>query len=124
MDEIATLIAYEATSELPLEAATPLGTEDVLLAEAPWQQRTRTMWERDVLEPRMVALVPLPFPSYLQELVGPLDARMCASSMQFRRNQFRAKYADGTGTGAPRKCCLAGLRFNAYGSSGHAGDLS
>ena len=48
---------------------------DVLLAEAPWQQRTRTMWDRDVLEPRMVAVVPEPFPSYVTELVEPLDAR-------------------------------------------------
>jgi alkylated DNA repair dioxygenase AlkB len=48
---------------------------DVLLAEAPWQQRTRTMWDQEVLEPRMVALVPPPFPSYVQELVDVLDAR-------------------------------------------------
>ena len=48
---------------------------DVLLAEAPWQQRTRTMWDKDVLEPRMVAVVPAPFPSYVTELVEPLNAR-------------------------------------------------
>ena len=48
---------------------------DLLLAEAPWQQRTRTMWDKDVLEPRMVALVPQPFPAYVQELVEPLDER-------------------------------------------------
>ena len=48
---------------------------DRLLAEAPWQQRTRTMWDREVLEPRMVAVVPQPFPSYVQELVDPLSER-------------------------------------------------
>ena len=48
---------------------------DVLLAEAPWQQRTRTMWDQEVLEPRMVAVVPQPFPSYVQELVDLLDER-------------------------------------------------
>ena len=48
---------------------------DLLLAEAPWQQRTRTMWDQEVLEPRMVAVVPPPFPSYVQELVDLLDAR-------------------------------------------------
>ena len=48
---------------------------DRLLAEAPWQQRTRTMWDNEVLEPRMVALVPPPFPSYVQELVDPLNER-------------------------------------------------
>ena len=48
---------------------------DRLLAEAPWQQRTRTMWEKDVLEPRMVAIVPAPFPSYVQELVDLLNDR-------------------------------------------------
>ncbi|MCA1711750.1 MAG: alpha-ketoglutarate-dependent dioxygenase AlkB [Actinobacteria bacterium] len=48
---------------------------DLLLAEAPWQQRTRTMWDKDVLEPRMIALVSTPFPPYVQELVDLLNAR-------------------------------------------------
>lgn len=48
---------------------------DLLLAEAPWQQRTRTMWDNEVLEPRMVALVPPPFPPYVQELIDPLNDR-------------------------------------------------
>jgi alkylated DNA repair dioxygenase AlkB len=48
---------------------------ELLLAEASWQQRTRTMWDKDVLEPRMIALVPQPFPAYVQELVDPLNAR-------------------------------------------------
>jgi alkylated DNA repair dioxygenase AlkB len=48
---------------------------DLLLAEAPWQQRTRTMWDNEVLEPRMVAMVPQPFPSYVQELVDVLNER-------------------------------------------------
>ena len=48
---------------------------ELLLAEAPWQQRTRTMWDKEVLEPRMVAVVPQPFPSYVQGLVDPLNER-------------------------------------------------
>jgi alkylated DNA repair dioxygenase AlkB len=31
---------------------------DWLLAHAPWQQRTREMWDREVLEPRLVAVWP------------------------------------------------------------------
>jgi hypothetical protein len=48
---------------------------DVLLAQAPWRQRTRTMWDNEVLEPRMVAVVPPPFPAYVRELVEPLNDR-------------------------------------------------
>jgi alkylated DNA repair dioxygenase AlkB len=48
---------------------------DELLAEAPWQQRTRTMWDKEVLEPRMVAVLPQPFPARIAELVTPLDDR-------------------------------------------------
>jgi alkylated DNA repair dioxygenase AlkB len=48
---------------------------DRLLADAPWQQRTRAMWDREVLEPRMTAVVPAPFPSYVAELVALLDDR-------------------------------------------------
>ena len=48
---------------------------DRLLAEAPWRQRTREMWDKEVLEPRMVAVLPQPFPSYVAELIAPLDAR-------------------------------------------------
>jgi hypothetical protein len=48
---------------------------DWLLAEAPWQQRTRTMWDNKVLEPRLVAGIPQPFPDRIAELVAPLDAR-------------------------------------------------
>lgn len=48
-----------------------------LLAEAPWQHRTRTMWECDVLEPRLVAVWPTgaPLPPYLAELAGVLSDR-------------------------------------------------
>jgi alkylated DNA repair dioxygenase AlkB len=46
-----------------------------LLAEAPWQQRTRTMWDREVLEPRLTAIIPQPFPPRVAELVAPLDER-------------------------------------------------
>jgi alkylated DNA repair dioxygenase AlkB len=46
-----------------------------LLAEAPWQQRTRKMWDNDVLEPRLVAGLPQPFPDRIAELVAPLDER-------------------------------------------------
>jgi alkylated DNA repair dioxygenase AlkB len=48
---------------------------DWLLQQAPWRQRTRTMWDKDVLEPRMVALVPPPFPDRIAELVDPLSER-------------------------------------------------
>jgi alkylated DNA repair dioxygenase AlkB len=46
---------------------------DWLLAEAPWQQRTRTMWDKKVLEPRLTAGIPQPFPDRIAELVAPLD---------------------------------------------------
>jgi alkylated DNA repair dioxygenase AlkB len=48
---------------------------DWLLAEAPWQQRTRTMWDNKVLEPRLVAGIQQPFPDQIRELVAPLDER-------------------------------------------------
>ncbi len=50
---------------------------DRLLAEAPWQQRTRTMWEREVLEPRLVAAWPTgaALPPYLAELTDVLSER-------------------------------------------------
>ena len=41
---------------------------DELLREAPWQQRTRVMWEREVLEPRMVAGYKEALPPSLEEL--------------------------------------------------------
>ncbi|MFN2537711.1 MAG: alpha-ketoglutarate-dependent dioxygenase AlkB [Mycobacteriales bacterium] len=41
---------------------------DELLHEAPWQQRTRVMWEREVLEPRMVAAYKDDLPPSLEEL--------------------------------------------------------
>ena len=39
-----------------------------LLVDAPWQQRTRVMWDTEVLEPRMVAVFPAALPDYLEEL--------------------------------------------------------
>lgn len=45
-----------------------------LLEHAPWQQRTRTMWDSEVLEPRMVALVPVDTPQ-VAELIAPLAER-------------------------------------------------
>jgi alkylated DNA repair dioxygenase AlkB len=65
------------------------GLFDLLLAQAPWEQRSRTMWERDVLEPRMVASVPEPFPSYIQELIDPLDARYCVAFDSCLINLYR-----------------------------------
>ena len=41
---------------------------DQLLRDAPWQQRTRTMWDHEVLEPRMVAGFGFPLPASLEEL--------------------------------------------------------
>jgi alkylated DNA repair dioxygenase AlkB len=48
-----------------------------LRVEAPWGQRTRTMWENEVLEPRLVAVWKDvgQLPSYLQELRSALSAR-------------------------------------------------
>ena len=44
---------------------------------APWQQRTREMWERQVLEPRLVADWPTgaPLPPEVLELTRPLSER-------------------------------------------------
>lgn len=48
---------------------------DELLRDAPWQQRTRVMWDREVLEPRMVAGYAGPLPPSLEELRAVLSAR-------------------------------------------------
>jgi alkylated DNA repair dioxygenase AlkB len=50
---------------------------DWLIAHAPWQQRSRTMWDRDVLEPRLVAAwhTGEDLPPPVRELVAPLDER-------------------------------------------------
>ncbi|MCW2622487.1 MAG: putative alkylated repair protein [Frankiales bacterium] len=46
-------------------------------AHVPWRQRTRTMWDRDVLEPRLVGgwEVGEDLPSQVRELAAPLSAR-------------------------------------------------
>ena len=48
---------------------------DWLLANAPWQQSTRKMWDNEVLVPRLTAGIPHPFPDRIAELVAPLDER-------------------------------------------------
>ena len=50
---------------------------DRLREIAPWRQRTRTMWDKDVLEPRLVAAWSTgePLPPEIGELVEPLSAR-------------------------------------------------
>jgi alkylated DNA repair dioxygenase AlkB len=48
---------------------------DWLLAEAPWQQGTRKMWDNVVTVPRLTASLPQPFPDRIAELVGPLGER-------------------------------------------------
>jgi alkylated DNA repair dioxygenase AlkB len=50
---------------------------DRLLDIAPWQQRTRTMWDNEVREPRLVAAWPTgqALPPELLGLVRPLSAR-------------------------------------------------
>ena len=50
---------------------------DRLLEVAPWQQRTRTMWDKEVLEPRLVASwrTGEVLPPEVKELVDPLSAR-------------------------------------------------
>ena len=44
---------------------------------APWQQRTREMWDKQVLEPRLVAAwrTGEPLPPEITELIAPLDDR-------------------------------------------------
>lgn len=48
-----------------------------LRVEAPWVQRTRTMWDHDVVEPRVVAVWPdvTQLPPYLEELRRCLSER-------------------------------------------------
>jgi alkylated DNA repair dioxygenase AlkB len=48
---------------------------DWLLAEAPWQQSTRKMWDTEVLVPGLTASIPLPYPERIAELVAPLNER-------------------------------------------------
>ena len=50
---------------------------DRLLEIAPWQQRTRQMWDSEVLEPRLVAAwrTGEALPPEVAELVAPLDER-------------------------------------------------
>ena len=50
---------------------------DRLLEIAPWQQRTRRMWDDEVLEPRLVANWPTgaPLPPEVLELTAPLGER-------------------------------------------------
>lgn len=50
---------------------------DRLREIAPWQQRTRTMWDKDVLEPRLVAAWQTgePLPWEIAELADPLSVR-------------------------------------------------
>ena len=50
---------------------------DRLLAEAPWKQRTREMWDQQVLEPRLTAAWPIgaELPPYVLELTAPLSER-------------------------------------------------
>lgn len=45
-----------------------------LLEHAPWRQRTRPMWEQEVIEPRMVALLDVAEPR-IAELIAPLTGR-------------------------------------------------
>jgi len=50
---------------------------DRLREIAPWRQRTRTMWDKDVLEPRLIAAwgAGEPLPPEVLELTGPLSER-------------------------------------------------
>ncbi|MCW2665742.1 MAG: putative alkylated repair protein [Frankiales bacterium] len=50
---------------------------DELERDAPWAQRTRTMWDKDVLEPRLVAVYPsvAALPPSLEQLRSVLSAR-------------------------------------------------
>jgi alkylated DNA repair dioxygenase AlkB len=48
---------------------------DELLADAPWEQNTRKMWDNEVVVPRLTASIAYPFPSLIAALVAPLDER-------------------------------------------------
>jgi alkylated DNA repair dioxygenase AlkB len=48
---------------------------DELLEHGPWQQRTRKMWDSEVLEPRMVAGYRFPLPPSLEELRAAVSGR-------------------------------------------------
>lgn len=45
-----------------------------LLSDAPWYQRTRVLWEQEVLEPRLTAGYALPLPPALEELRAAVSA--------------------------------------------------
>jgi alkylated DNA repair dioxygenase AlkB len=46
-----------------------------LMRDAPWQQRTRTMWDQEVLEPRLVACYDFPLPPSLEALRSKVSDR-------------------------------------------------
>jgi alkylated DNA repair dioxygenase AlkB len=46
-----------------------------LLHEAPWHQRTRVMWDQELLEPRLTAGYALPLPPALEELRAAVSGR-------------------------------------------------
>ncbi len=48
---------------------------DELLADAPWTQRTRRMWDTEVVEPRVVAAYTFPLPTALEELRASVSDR-------------------------------------------------
>jgi hypothetical protein len=48
---------------------------DWLLAEGPWQQSTRKMWDNEVLVPRLTASIAQPFPDRIAQLVEPVNER-------------------------------------------------
>jgi len=64
---------------------------DRLREIAPWQQRTRTMWDKDVLEPRLVAAwrTGEPLPQEVVELAEPLSARYDVSIDSCLINLYR-----------------------------------
>jgi alkylated DNA repair dioxygenase AlkB len=62
---------------------------DELLREAPWRQRTRTMWDKDVLEPRMVAVYDGPLPPSLEQLRATVSARYAVAFDSCLVNLYR-----------------------------------
>ena len=81
-------LSFDALRRDPLDARSWLdvapgwlpdhaGLFERLLEIAPWQQRTRRMWDEEVLEPRLVATWPTgaELPPEVLELTGPLSQR-------------------------------------------------
>lgn len=77
---------------------------DRLLEIAPWQQRTRTLWDSEVLEPRLVAswATGERLPPEVLELTGPLSGRYGVDFDSCLINLYRDGSTRSPGT--PTRC--------------------